>query len=293
MGRIICVANLKGGVGKTTTAVNLSAALGLLQKKTLLIDSDPQASATVSMGLTPGKDILSVHDAMAGRIKLADAIRKTEIDLLEIIPVRAEFFRAEAELINKPDKEKVLTKILEPIRELYDYIIIDTPPSMGLLLINAMVTADSLLIPLQCEFLAYDSLIRFLRFIRIIKKKLNPHLQICGVLLTMYEMSEKISREIVINVRQHLGQLVFKTVIPRSLRLREASGLEQKPVVLLDPEAVGAINYLQLAREIINRQNIPPVKCDHLVEQNLCPLPPPRFLKKVNLNLRRNNEVSK
>ncbi len=253
MGYIICIASLKGGVGKTTTAVNLSASFAISGKKTLLIDCDPQGSATTGMGLRKRKFTYTLYDAMGGNISVEKVILNTDIKLLHAIPVCGEFFRAELELMSRPEKEKVLHQLLSPLKKNYDYLIIDTPPSLGLLSINAMTAADMLLIPLQCEFLAYESFIQLLRFAKIVRKKLNPGLKLAGILLTMYEMGEKVSQEIVQNVQNHLKAYVFETVIPRSSQIRELSGIG-KPLLLADPQSVGAKSYLKLAEEILEQE---------------------------------------
>jgi chromosome partitioning protein len=253
MGHIICIANLKGGVGKTTTAVNLSASFAFIGKKTLLIDCDPQGSATTGVGLSKKKLALTLYDALSGKSSIEETVCNTELEGMKVIPVRGEFFRAELELMSRPNKENVLCNLISPLRECYDYILLDTPPSLGLVSINAMTAADSLLIPLQCEFLAYESLVQLLKFARLVKKRLNSSLLLAGILLTMYDMGEKTSQQIVANARKHLKNAVFKTVIPRSAQLRESSA-QGKPLLLSDPDAVGAKSYLELAHEIIKRK---------------------------------------
>ncbi len=253
MGTIICISSLKGGVGKTTTAVNLSAAFASMGKKTLMIDCDPQGSATTGVGFDKRKLTGTLYDALMGKIRINDVIFDTDIDHLKAIPVRGEFFRAELELISKPNKEQALRNLIADLRDTYDYIILDTPPSLGLISINAMVAADKLLIPLQCEFLAYESLLQLLRFAHLVRKRLNPSLKLTGVLLTMYDMGEKISHQIAGNARERLKKRVFSTVIPRSVQLREASSIG-RPLLYLDPKSVGALSHLKLAQEIMDRE---------------------------------------
>lgn len=252
MGNIICITSLKGGVGKTTTAVNLSAAFAWIEKKTLLIDCDPQGSATTGVGINKKNITRTFYDALAGKVSMEETVLDTDLEFLKVIPVRGEFFRAELELMSKPGKEKVLRNLLADIKNDYDYIIIDTPPSLNLTSINAITAADRILIPLQCEFLAYESLVRLLRFARLIKKRLNPDLKLAGVLLTMYDMGEKVSQQIADNARRHLKKIVFKTIIPRSVQLREASSIG-KPLLVLDDESVGAQSYIKVSREIMVR----------------------------------------
>jgi len=266
MGHIICIASLKGGVGKTTTAVNLSASFALEGHKTLLIDCDPQGSATTGIGVNKTKLRGSIYDAMVRTVPIRETVLDTELECLKVIPVRGEFFRAELELMSRTGKERVFCDLFADIRDEYEYIILDTPPSLGLISINALTATDSLLIPLQCEFLAYESLIQLLRFARLVKKNLNTGITLTGVLLTMYDMGEKTSQQIADNSRKHLGNAIFDTVIPRSVQLREASGIG-KPLLLLDPDSVGALSYLKLKREIIGRRNQPDTR--NIISNNM------------------------
>lgn len=254
MGKIICIASLKGGVGKTTTAVNLSAAFAHYGKRVLLVDCDHQGSATLGVGIDKKKISGTLYDVMSSKIGIDQAIVKTQIHGLDVIPMKGEFFRAEVELKDREEKEKVLRSALYPCKDRYDFILLDTPPSVGLISINAMTASDAILIPLQCEFLAYESFIQMLQFARLIKRKLNPDLKLSGVLLTMYEMGEKISQRITDNVKGHLKRQVFNTIIPRSVEIREVAG-SGKPMVALDLDSVGSKSYLRLAHEIMSRSS--------------------------------------
>ncbi len=252
MGHIISIVSLKGGVGKTTTAVNLSTSLAMGGKKTLLVDCDPQGSATTGIGIDKTKLKRTLYDALMGKFPPEEVVIRAKPDLLDVIPVRGELFRAEYELMSNPDKERILSELLPRMTHAYDFIIIDTPPSLGLISINGIVAADSLLIPLQCEYLAYESLVQLLRFVNLVKKKLNPNLQLTGVLLTMHEKDEKVSDRIVKNVRDHLKNKAFDTIIPRNVRLRESAATGM-PLPLEDPESIGARCYMELATEVMER----------------------------------------
>lgn len=252
MGHTISIVSLKGGVGKTTTAVNLSVSLAMRGKKTLLVDCDPQGSATTGIGIEKDRLRKTLYDALIGRFPLGELMIRPASGFPDVIPVRGDLFRAEYELMSNPDKERILSELLPRIRHEYDFVIIDTPPSLGLISINGIVAADSLLIPLQCEYLAYESLVQLLRFINLVKKKLNPGLQLTGVLLTMHEKTERVSEQIVKNVRDRLKHRAFDTIIPRDVRLRE-SAAAGKPLQLDDPESIGARCYMKLAEEVMDR----------------------------------------
>ena len=252
MGHIISIVSLKGGVGKTTTAVNLSTSLAMVGKKTLLVDCDPQGSATTGIGIDKSRLKKTLYDALIGKYPPEEIVIRAKPDLLDAIPVRGELFRTEYELMSHPDKERILSELLPRMKHTYDFIIIDTPPSLGLIAINGIVAADSLLIPLQCEYLAYESLVQLLRFINLVKRKLNPNLQLTGVLLTMHEKGEQVSDRIVENVKERLKNKAFDTIIPRNVRIRE-SAATGKPLPLDDPESVGAQCHMRLAAEVMDR----------------------------------------
>lgn len=252
MGHTICIVSLKGGVGKTATAVNLSLSLALLGKNTMLVDGDPQGSATTGVGIDKRRLKKTLYDVLMGKSRLEDTIVRAGINSLKVVPVRGELFRAEHELEASRDREKILSRLLLKHKKEYDYVVIDTPPSLSLISVNGIAAADSILIPLQCEYPAYESFVQLLRFIDYAKQKLNPDLRISGVLLTMRDAGEKISDRIVQNIRTRLGQKVFDAVIPRDAGLRESSATG-KPLPLYYPESVGAKRYMELAKEVVER----------------------------------------
>lgn len=252
MGKVIALANQKGGVGKTTTAINLAASLAVLEKKVLIIDADPQANATSGVGLDVRNVENSIYECLIDGVEMKDVIVKTEIDGLDIVPSHIDLVGAEIEILNLEDREHILERIIAPIKDRYDYLLIDCSPSLGLITVNALSAADSVLIPVQCEYFALEGLGKLLNTIKIIQSRLNPELEIEGFALTMYDSRLRLSNQVVDEVRKHFQQMVFETIIQRNIKLSEAPSFG-KPVVLYDAESKGSVNYLNLARELITK----------------------------------------
>ncbi len=251
MGRVIVVANQKGGVGKTTTAINLSACLAAAGRRSLLIDLDPQGNSTSGLGVDKAALERSVYDVITDNVPLTEAMQPTPMDGLSIVPANKELVGAEVELVNAPQREYRLRERVEAAREEFEYIFIDCPPSLGLLTLNGLVAADSVLITLQCEYYALEGLSELLHTIVLVRDSLNPSLRLQGVLLTMYQHTN-LSKQVIEDVRAHLGQKVYDTVIPRNVTLSEAPSYG-KPVILYDLKSPGARAYLALAREVLSR----------------------------------------
>jgi chromosome partitioning protein len=255
MAKVICIANQKGGVGKTTTAVNLSASVAVGEKKVLLIDIDPQGNSTSGLGLS--KDGLNgtIYHALLRGSGLREMIQKTALAFLDVVTSNTDLIGAEIELIQERDREKKLDRLIKEVAADYDYIFIDCPPSLGLLTINSLTAAHSVIIPLQCEYYALEGLGQLLKTIRLIKQSLNPKLEIEGILLTMFDGRNNLSHQVADEVRKHFKDKVFRTVIPRNIRLSEAPS-HGKPVLLYDIHSKGAESYLNLAREIMTNGKI-------------------------------------
>lgn len=255
MSKVIAIANQKGGVGKTTTAINLAASMAALEYKTLVVDADPQANSTSGVGLNPKEVETSIYECMVDGIDVAEAITDTDIEYLHILPSHIDLVGAEVEMVNIERREERMRDALKKIRKEYDFIIIDCSPSLGLITINALTAADSVIIPVQCEYFALEGLGKLLNTIKIIQTRLNPKLEIEGILLTMYDVRLRLSNQVVEEVKTHFKKIVFDTIIPRNIKLSESPSFGV-PAIAHDAESKGAISYLNLAKEIMNKNGI-------------------------------------
>ncbi len=259
MAKTIAIANQKGGVGKTTTAINLAASLAVLEYKTLLVDGDPQANSTTGNGFDLKNIQLSLYDCMVNETPVSQVILETETPNLHIVPSHLDLVGAEIELINHPNREHILRNALEEVKGNYDFIIIDCSPSLGLITVNALTAANSVAIPVQCEYFALEGLGKLLNTIKIVQTRINTELHIEGILMTMYDGRLRLSNQVVEEIKNHFGELVFNTIIHRNTRLGEAPSFG-KPALMYDAESSGAINYLNLAKEILQKNNLTKIK---------------------------------
>lgn len=259
MGKIIAIANQKGGVGKTTTAINLASSLGVLDKKILLVDADPQANSTSGMSFDPRNVKTSIYECIINEIEPSETILHTESPNLDLLPAHIDLVGAEIEMINLPNREKMMRGVLEKVKDQYDFILIDCSPSLGLITVNSLTAADSVIIPIQCEYFALEGLGKLLNTVKIVQSRLNPELSIEGLLLTMYDVRLRLSNQVVEEVKTHFQQLVFDTIIQRNTKLGEAPS-HGKSIIMHDAASRGAMNYLNLAREILQKNNLTKIK---------------------------------
>ncbi|MCT4623207.1 MAG: AAA family ATPase [Schleiferiaceae bacterium] len=255
MGKVVAIANQKGGVGKTTTAVNLAASLGVLEKSVLLIDADPQANATSGLGFDPENVTMGTYQAIEHEAAIKDIVQKTETPNVDLLPAHLDLVAIEIELVDKDHREYMLKQAIEGVKDSYDYIVIDCAPSLGLITLNALTAADSVIIPIQCEYFALEGLGKLLNTVRKVQQLHNPDLEIEGLLLTMYDSRLRLSNQVVDEVRTHFEKMVFETIITRNVRLSEAPSFGES-IVMYDAASTGAVNYLNFAREFLENNTI-------------------------------------
>ncbi len=262
MGKIIAIANQKGGVGKTTTAVNLSASLGVLDYKVLLVDADPQANATSGVGVDPSTVTISMYECMIGQADILQGIKKADGPNLYIMPANLDLVGAEIELINYEQRETFMKLVLEKVRDMFDFIIIDCSPSLGLITLNALTAADSVIVPVQCEFFALEGLAKLINTIKIVQTRFNPNLELEGILMTMYDARLSFAKQVVMAVKEQFKGLALDTIIHRNTRLGEAPSFG-KSVIMYDIQSTGAVNYINLTKEILKKNGLPLMKASN------------------------------
>jgi len=259
MGKVIAIANQKGGVGKTTTAINLGAAFAVLEHRTLIIDADPQANSTSGVGFDPKNIKTSIYECLMDEVEPQDIILSTSTPFLDLLPAHIDLVGAEIEMINQPNREKMMRKVINKIKDLYDFIVIDCSPSLGLITVNSLVAADSVVVPVQCEYFALEGLGKLLNTIKIVQSRLNTELDIEGILLTMYDSRLRLSNQVVDEVKAHFQDMVFETMIHRNTKLGEAPSFGET-IIMHDINSTGAVNYLNLAREILQKNELTRIK---------------------------------
>ena len=259
MGKVIAIANQKGGVGKTTTSINLAASFAVLEHRTLIIDADPQANATSGVGIDPQSVKTSIYECIVDDIEPRNIIYKTSTPNLDLLPAHIDLVGAEIEMINLPNRETRMRNVINKIKEEYDFIIIDCAPSLGLITINSLTAADSVIVPVQCEYFALEGLGKLLNTIKIVKSHLNPELTIEGILLTMYDARLRLANQVIEDVKQHFQDLVFETVVFRNIKLSEAPSYGES-IIMYDADSKGAQNYLNLAREVLQKNDLTSIK---------------------------------